>query len=215
MNALNLQGCEASGSLNINVFPAPISAFEISELLCSIPSIIYLTNNSYGGQTYSWELNNQQVSSELEPVFEATQIGLQQVDLLVTNSFSVSQSTEFVEVCENPIPQVIITPQEGCEPLELIVEDISLGAISTNITIANSEWFVYNGGVPDQISIENSGNYVLSMVAISPDGCITNMSDPEIINVWPLPDTDFNAEPLIVSSEDQLNPIPITQLLNL
>ena len=204
-NALTLNGCSSSGSLTIDVLPEPIAAFEIDDvLLCGLPSFINLTNTSDGAQAYDWTFNGQNEGGQFEPVFEASYYGDHVVELIATNTFGcTSYDINTVSVHEYPTPQIMFSPSEGCEPLQVAFNDISIGSVSSNITIANSDWLIYDGPVPNfPLTINQSGNFILNMVAISADGCMSNLATPEIINVWPLPNADFDAVPVFGVSGD-------------
>ena len=204
-NALTLNGCSSSGSLTIDVLPEPIAAFEIDDvLLCGLPSFINLTNTSDGAQAYDWTFNGQNEGGQFEPVFEASYYGDHVVELIATNTFGcTSYDINTVSVHEYPTPQIMFSPSEGCEPLQLAFNDISIGSVSSNITIANSDWLIYDGPVPNfPLQINQSGNFIINMVAISADGCMSNLATPEIINVWPLPNADFDAVPVFGVSGD-------------
>ena len=207
-DAITLNGCSASDEFTIDVLPEPIAAFDISDqLLCGLPSTINLTNNSDGTSLqYAWSLNNLESGGAFEPSFEVNNYGNHTVELLVTNSFGCeANSSESVWVNPVPSPEILISPSSGCEPLQIAFNDVSSGAIGTNITIANADWMIYNGPVPNfPLTINHPGNFVLNMNAISAAGCESDMEIPEFINVWPEPDVDFDAIPLVSSSYDPL-----------
>jgi PKD repeat protein len=205
LDALTLNGCSSTTNLSIEVMPEPTASFEIDdELLCGLPSYVSVNNTTDGAQAFSWTLNGQDEGGAFEPVFEANQYGQLSIELLATNTYGcTSYATEFIEVFEYPEPQIMMSPSEGCEPLQIVFNDISLGAISSNITIANSDWLIYDGPVPDfPLTIEHSGYFILNMVALSVDGCISQLSTPEIISVWPFPNVDFDAVPLVGSIDN-------------
>ena len=134
--------------------------------------------------------------------FEVNNYGDHLVELLITNSFGcTATASESVSAYPFPAPEIVMTPSAGCVPLQIAFNDISSGAIGTNITIANADWIIYNGPVPNfPLTINQSGNFVLNMVSISAEGCESELEIPEIINVWPEPNVDFDVVPLVYSS---------------
>ena len=205
VTAATLNGCGADATFTINVLPAPTADFVITEdLFCGIPSYINMTNTSDGAQAYTWNFNNQETSGMFEPVYEANQFGQLVVELVATNGFGCTdEEAQIINIYEYPLPQIIFSPAAGCEPLEITFNDISGGAISSHITIDNSDWLIYDGTVPTSpLTINNSGNYIINMTAVSSEGCIAIVEVPEIINVWPTPIADFDAQPLVGSSND-------------
>ncbi|MAO46120.1 MAG: hypothetical protein CL823_03125 [Crocinitomicaceae bacterium] len=204
VDALTINGCSTNGEFTIDVLPEPIAAFDISDqLLCGLPSTIYLSNLSDGTSLqYQWSVNNQEAGGAFQPSFEVNNYGDHLVELLVTNLFGcTATASESVAVYSFPSPEILMTPSAGCAPLQVAFNDISSGSIGTSITIANADWLIYNGPVPNfPLTINQSGNFVLNMVSISAEGCESELEIPEIINVWPEPNVDFDVVPLVYSS---------------
>ena len=205
VTAETFNGCGAEATFTISVLPAPIADFVITEdLFCGIPSFINMTNTSDGGQAYTWNFNDEEISGMFEPVYEANQFGQLVVELIATNGFGCTgEETQIININEYPVPQILFTPIAGCEPLEITLNDISVGAFSTHITILNSDWLIYDGTVPTSpLTINNSGNYMINMTAVSSEGCISISEEVEIIHVWPTPIADFDVQPLVGSMND-------------
>jgi len=205
VNAATINGCESDTTFTISVLPAPIADFVITEdLFCGIPSFINMTNISDGAQAYSWSFNDQETSGMFETIYEANQFGPLVVELVATNGFGCTdEEAQTINIYEYPVPQILFTPNSGCEPLEITFNDVSEGAISSHITIANSDWLIHNGPIPNvPLTINNSGNYIIHMTAVSSEGCIANLEAPEMIYVWPKPIADFDAQPVVGSTND-------------
>ena len=136
IEALTLNGCSSNGSISIDVLPEPIAAFDISDqLLCGLPSTIYLSNLSDGTSLqYQWIVDNLEAGGAFQPSFEVNNYGDHLVELLVTNSFGcTATASESVSVYPFPAPEILMTPSAGCVPLQIAFNDISSGAIRTNI----------------------------------------------------------------------------------
>jgi PKD repeat protein len=204
ITASTINGCFAEATITVNVFPEPISSFEIGdELLCGLPAFASVTNNSIDADSYEWSLNNDLVGNIFEPVFEVNNYGSQELSLLVYNSFGCeAEEIQYFDVNEYPELSLLYTPSAGCEPLQVAFNNTSIGAAQTHITIANSDWLIYDGPLPNYpLIIEHPGNFLISMTAISLAGCESEL-EAGLIEVWPLPIANFQTIPLIGLPDD-------------
>jgi len=195
-----INGCEASTTFTISVSPEPISAFEIEDLLyCGIPNFAQTANLSEGAVSFNWNLNFALLGAQFEPELNVNQFGEHIVELTAFNSYGCyASSIETFTVYEYPTPQVAFSPATGCEPILVEFTNLTIGAFSSNLSIANSDWVVYEGIFPvEQVLFEHAGNYMIHLTAISPEGCVIDYDVFNVVEVWPLPNADFDAQPLI------------------
>lgn len=99
-----------------------------------------------------------------------------------------------VSVQAKPIANFTLSDTAACSPLNLLVFDQSIGADSTKnqwqITGAENQSF--NGSLSLPLSLTQSGNYQISLIAVNTFNCLD--SQTRSINVYPLPDADIALE---------------------
>ena len=105
----------------------------------------------------------------------------------------------------------IITPTEGCEPLDVSFADTSIYTSSLD-TIVSVEWFFGNGSSFIQSTApfiynyryDNYGTYVVYNVVTMASGCL-DTSAQTTINVYPTPDADFTISQVNIDTRTFVN----------
>jgi len=203
-----INGCDASTSFTISVAPEPVADFQIEDgLYCGIPNVASVSNLSEGAVSFQWNLNFTSLGSEFEPTINVNQFGEHFVELTAFNSYGCdATSVETFTVYEFPSPQVEFSPATGCEPLLVEFTDLTIGAFSTNLSIVNADWIVYESTFPTEpVLFEHDGNYLIHITAISSEGCVIEHDVLNVVEVWPVPTAYFTAVPLVGLPGDVFN----------
>ena len=196
--ASNAEGCEATETISISVLPSPeVQIGGIAEQYCGVPAMIYPQNETEFALDYQWFLDGSLESTAFEPVVEINEDGTFDLMLTASNAYDCSASAVAdVVVYYNPIPALNLSPVEGCPPLDVYLQDVSVGGASSELTISYDNEIVYQGPpVTNYYLFEWSGIYTLGMNVISGVGCEVNESALETITVFPEPFAYFEAQP--------------------
>ncbi|MDD3876449.1 MAG: choice-of-anchor L domain-containing protein [Bacteroidales bacterium] len=172
-------GCTGNSSLIATISPAPLL------VATAFPSEICLgsqtTISSGGGFLYVWN------TGDIDESFTASP--------LVTSTYTVSGTdnlgctgTAQVQVIVHPNPTVSITPSQPaiCEG-----EDIVITAVSNGL---NPQFLWNNNNTSASLTVSPVINTPYSVVVTDVHGCTGEVTTS--VNVNPLPDVDFEADPL-------------------
>ena len=197
INASNLEGCEATAQLDLTILPAPESGIGgIEEQYCGVPASVYPENLSQYALDYQWNVDGQLVSTAFEPDLTFESSGVFELEMTALNEYGcATTASELVVVHMNPLPALNLSPLEGCPPLDVYLQDASVGAFS-ELTITYDEEVVYQGPpTTNYYLFEWSGTYTLGLEVTSGDGCTVNEPELEVITVHPDPFAFFDMLP--------------------
>ncbi|MDA1335714.1 MAG: PKD domain-containing protein [Bacteroidetes bacterium] len=206
--ASNLEGCEAEDEIEITVLPAPeVAIGGIQSQYCGVPASIFPTNETQFALEYEWSLDDQVFSTEFQPSFEINEAGTFMLALEAFNEYNCSAVDEVpVVVYYNPIPALNISPIEGCPPLSVFIQDVSVGAAQSDLTITFENEVVYQGPpITNYYVFEETGLYSLDLYVISGVGCEVT-DNVGTVTVFPEPFAYFEANPY--DSEDTSPDLP-------
>ena len=207
--ASNAEGCESSEIISIAVLPAPeVQIGGIADQYCGVPATVYPQNEAEFALDYQWFLDGTLESTVFEPVVEINEGGIFELMLVAFNEYNCSTTAvESVVVHYNPIPALNLSPMEGCPPLDVYIQDVSVGGSSSELTISLDNEIVYQGPpVTNYYLFESSGIYTLGMNVVAGTGCEVNESALETIEVFSEPFAYFEANPY--DSDDSSPDLP-------
>lgn len=186
------QGCKDSLTKNINVNFIPVADF--SNINKCLYDSIPFTNQSTVAQgtiaSYDWIFGDGGVSSNTNPYHTYTSCGVKAVTLVSTSdSGCVNAQTKQVTVfCK---PTATIVTADVCANITANFSGIT--SVSTDGTISAYSWNFGNGQT-SSASTANisylSGNYNVSLIVQSNNGCLDTTSVP--IEIFPVPSAGFN-----------------------
>lgn len=192
-------GCQDSYDLPITVYPQVSAEFEQEENGCS-PLMITFDNESFGSNTdFVWDFGDGGVSSMSNPVHAFVNNSLNDttftVELIISSLYGCQDVyTQDIVVFGTPVADISILESVGCYPLDVTIENSSIGA--------NSYAWVYGTG-----EVGNSSeplhthtfynldltpvNYEVTLNAFSNSGC--ESSDNVFVEVQPQLNANFNS----------------------
>ncbi len=171
----------------ITVFEEPIADFVFNQIDLSL----IFTNLSEGGDSYFWEFGDGGTSTQENPTYTYEQDGEYEVSLDVSNDCGVDNYTILIEVFVPPSANFSYSTDFGCAALVVQFQNES-----TN-NVQDFDW-IFPGGIPSSSSLENpivtypnAGFYSVTLIVENVAG-IDEFTINNLIEVYPLPDADFN-----------------------
>lgn len=187
-------------TMNIVVHPIPVADISASPAAGCQSDIFNLNNASTPGGTYVWnfgaEATPTNANTYIAPSITYSDSGYQMITLNVNVNGCTNADTTFIDVQPLPIPDFIVTPNDGCTPLDVAF---------TNNTISNPgdifSWDFGNGNTSAQqnpgneiyTTVVNDTTYEVWMYVSSSNGCIDSLM--QTVTVHPLPLADFDLLP--------------------
>ena len=178
LTAITNQGCVNTTSTSVQVFPLVTAAFVADSAGCS-PLDPGFMNVSSGASSYQWFFDDGTASALTDPPHTYVNNGLTDMTfdplLIATSSFGCADSaTMQILVHPAPIAQFVPSTLAGCTPLDVIFQDLTIGAVSldwdfgdgTSLAAApgnQSHTYISIGTTPDVQDVE--------LIATSAFGC--------------------------------------------
>ena len=184
-------GCKDSTSMNLVVHPRPLADFVASvDSLCEYPVDVDYTNTSIGALGYDWRFGNGSRSTQTNPSLVLTSIGTYNDTLIASNQFGcLDTATSLIKVYDAPIADALISPLNGCVPLE-----VNFDNLSTNYL--NNKWEFGNGDTSDQrnetYTYNLFGSYAPTLIVYGNANCTDTFRLSSTIDVYPNPIADFD-----------------------
>lgn len=200
--------CKDSISKRVEVYEMPISDF-ISDSVCEGNSTNIQSASSVGsGSIMNWEFSfNSQIiglDSSIQYLFPCN--GTHEVmHVVTTNNGCRDTIFDNVLVYSNPVVNFTGGPLNGCQPL-----DVSFQNLTTNID-GSIDTLIWNFGDGNASSLnttnhiyEDAGFYDVALEAISTNGCSSDTTFRNYVEVYQNPEAFFVHEP---SPTDILSPV--------
>ena len=199
--AMNANACSDIQTLEVTVQPAPLTTFNISDPVGCSPHDFFVENASLGGTTYSWNFgdgspvmttNDTQISYNYQnPAGNAPAEYI--ISLEGTNALGCSRSYEQVVIVYPEVESVFVSETEGCHPLNVAFENLSVGA-------TNTQWNFGEGNNSQQInpthlflnhSYTQPESFVVTLFSGNDWGCFDTSTDTITVNPLPLSNFDL------------------------
>ena len=223
LSATNAEGCGDSTTKPsfIRVLTPPEAAFSLdTPSVCTTPVTINFTDESLGGNAWSWEFGDGGTSTSRNPSHIYTAEGKYEICLTV-ESGSGCRDTR----CENTTistakPQILFnaTPAQGCAPLTTTFTDMS--EVIGGGEIRSWQWEFFGEGVSisssdspgPTVTYDSTGEYSVRLIAGTANGCVDSLTLFNYIRVGTPPDTiDFEASDSLVCVK--IDPVNFTSLI--
>jgi PKD repeat protein len=190
--------CMASETIQVEVFPRPQIAFSTDELsACGNPANVQTINETQGAVNFTWMLDGNVGSTMFAPSIEVEGLGAHSIELLAVSALGCeSMADQLFTVYPNPVPSLALDSEMGCQPVTLYLNDESVGAESAIVQIGLNGEAIFEGPVTDEpIILSDAGMHSIQLEVISIDGCVQTLELPQAVDVWPVPDVSFLADP--------------------
>ncbi|MEZ4798364.1 MAG: PKD domain-containing protein [Flavobacteriales bacterium] len=122
-----LTGCADTAYKVVNVSPVPNAAFTVPAQGCT-NSPADIVNNSTGATQYDWDFGDGTTFSDIDPVYTYPDEGFFDIMLVAINNFGCRDTMILNnEIVDPPSAQFNLLPSEGCAPLVVDFENVSVG----------------------------------------------------------------------------------------
>ncbi|MBK9175389.1 MAG: PKD domain-containing protein [Flavobacteriales bacterium] len=132
LTAITDHGCTSTATAQVQVYPQVVAGFVAPPDGCAPHSVSFI-NTSTGASSYQWSFGDQQGSMAVSPAHTYFNQGLADAVfaplLIATSSFGCSDTVaSVVTVHPQPIAQFIPGVLNGCQPLNVPFQDLTIGA---------------------------------------------------------------------------------------
>ncbi len=211
-----LTGCGDTATTVVNVSPIPTANFSVAPLGCTNANV-NVNNTSIGATIYAWSYGNGATASGFDPNYTYPDEGWFTIELIAQNNFGCADTaSNSNEIIDPPLAALELSTYEGCAPLEVAFDNLSIGQYTTfdwNLSISTSSDSlpanqIYAQG-PDVLV------YPISLTATNFCGVSVDQAD---ITVLPQPvagfgtDLNVNCSPFVVQFNNTSVGLPDTFL---
>ena len=174
LTAISDHGCTSTSTAQIQVHPLVTADFVAPGDGCA-PHAVSFINTSTGASSYLWSFGDQQGSATASPQHTYFNQGLNDAtfsaQLIATSSFGCSDTIATpILVHPQPIAQFIPGLLNGCQPLNVPFQDLTIGAVA-------AQWSFGDGSLLDTVPGNQAHNYAHASavtVTFSPQLIATN-----------------------------------------
>lgn len=191
LHVANSQGCKASKTMNITVFPVVKAAFSESNTEGCSPLNVNFANTSTGAATYTWNFGDTQASSDFSPQHTFLNTSMKdtvfKVILQAVSQDGCSDSA-FLPVAVYPVPQADFTTDmsSGCSPLTVHFSNLSTLVDSLLWSFGDGEISFGDSSAYTHVFLNESGSqrvFTSIMTVESSHGC--SAQKKQAITVYP------------------------------
>ncbi|MBK8346853.1 MAG: gliding motility-associated C-terminal domain-containing protein [Saprospiraceae bacterium] len=194
-----LAECSDTASITVNLYPSINADFDFQYDTCVAGPVIFKDKSASGaGPIQKWSWNFQEgISAMQNPIFEYEKPGLKTARLIV-DDINLCKDTLIKTINYFPVPSLLVIEPNtftGCQPASIFFDNLSTPIDDTY----EFEWQFGDGNTSDVLSPTNTykdvGTYTVSLKLISPIGCETVKTWPNLIKVVPSPVAGFSFTP--------------------
>ena len=196
-------GVSCSDTINLSVTPKPTASFTYTGKDCKYEPITFnYTGNAPPSATYNWSFTGPNTVSgggQGPVIVKWSNTGAFFAKLSVSNNGCVSDPAE-QKIRISPFISFYIDNTEGCEPLTI---NFKGNAYPKN---SSYYWEFGDGGTSTDstptYTYQDDGNFTLSLMLVTPNGCSDTMIFPNFIHCFPKPEIDFSYSPDYIPISD-------------
>ena len=191
----NSQGCKDTIKKELTTFPVPIADFSFTTSdPCYIPMYASMKNLSTGATGYSWDFNNTQTSSLVDPIAKYTSSGTFAAQLTAINEFQC-RNTISKNIGVNNKPKAIFSSDktEGCMPLKVVFSNSSQGFSYSSWDFGDTN---YSGKTNPIHVFDKAGTFTSSLIVENAQGCRDTVKHDYLIHPTPIADYRFTTSDL-------------------
>lgn len=202
------QGCVASVSNQVTVFPLPVISFYASNVCQGIGTNYFNSSSVPGGNitNYIWDFDNDGIpnSTNPNPAFTYPAAGTYTVNLqAVSNNNCINSATNIAQVYPNPV--AMFTNTNVCFGNQSIFNNLS--SIAAGGVITSTAWdfgnSTYAYSSSPQFSYTAPGNYVIKLTVTSNQNCVSTFTNSTTI--FNLPVVNYSTNVACLNQTTQFN----------
>ncbi len=191
--------------ITIEIVPPPTAALAASaDTVCVGEPVTFFQQSTGGANAFQWNLGTGLgwlPTGGGNITFVYNNPGTYEVctRVAVQNASAGCADTACVDIVVLPSPIAIITPSAvaGCDSLEVVYTNNSIGATSSTWTF-DVDPFNFSGTNPPPVSYANPGNYVTNLTVEGLNGCLDNTQ--QVVRVYNSPEAGFIANNVCVGT---------------
>jgi gliding motility-associated-like protein len=189
----DVKGCTASITTAISALPVPTVSINGKDSICTATSVTLnaITQFAVAPVTYSWSGGATTSSASFTPT------GNQVYSVIIKDANScTAQASHTVTVQPAPLIAILDSSQFSCLPFGY--------TFSASVDIANCTYLWNFGDLATSSQVapthnwRTPGTFDITLTATSPVGCVTTVTKPDLITIYPFPDADFVVRPDIL-----------------
>ena len=187
--------CEQWDTVSVTVYPIPNP--DVADIILCQNETVQLGTGETGA--HSW-FPPGIFDSSVSPSPIIGSLVDQSCQVSVTNIWGCVSTDSFeLEVLESPHVNFDVTPNEGCAPLVVSADNLSVNDLNVDYFWSLETGETWNEDAPTLVFYEE-GTHDLQLVAIAENGCADTVSQEGFIIVHPLPQASFELDESSVSS---------------
>ncbi len=193
LTVTSLHGCTHTIQDSIRIYAAPLASIVASAGCVNDPVSFVNGSDSLNldGNTFLWNFGDGNTSTQIAPVHYYAAGGVYQVTLEVTSQHGCKTSVT-IPIVVNPQPDAGFSAANACAGTP--VQFTNQSTISSG-SIVGYQWNFGNGQTSTQVNPSHSysqpGTYVVTLIAISDQGCTDTAS--LTLTIYPVPVAHFTA----------------------
>lgn len=196
---IGLAECSDTATITVNLYPSIDADFVFAYDTCVAGPITFTDLSKSGaGAIQKWDWNFLEgKSAAKDPIFEYETPGLKTARLIVEDK-NLCRDTLAKPINYYPVPSLLVIEPNtftGCQPANIFFDNLSKPIDNSYLF----EWDFGDGKKSDALSptnlYEDVGTYTVNLKLISPIGCETTKTWPNLIKVVPSPKAGFTFDP--------------------
>ena len=185
----------AQQSITVHIVPPPVASISAStDTICSGGQVTFYQGSSGNNQSYQWNFGNNNNwqnlgSGNVNFTFNTagTFIVRNRVYFAGLGSACADTASVLVTVLPSPTASITASPAQACDSLTTALNVVSNSGIFFNWNLGS--FGTYTGQTPDTLTITTPGNYNISVLVTSANGC--TKTDTEVLHVYATPVPSF------------------------
>lgn len=178
LTASNEHGCTSTTMRDVVVYPPVIAAFTADTMGCS-PLPVQFTNNTVGAVEHMWDFGDGTFGVLASPGHVYMNQGVSEqvrsVSLVSTSAFGCTDTAaQVIHVMPQPLAQFIPGITEGCQPLSVPFQDLSIGGVQCVWEFGDGQQLVAAPGGQSHVyshSASTSVDITATLQVVSEHGC--------------------------------------------
>jgi large repetitive protein len=208
--------CGDTSTTTVNVSPIPVANFGVAPLGCTNANVD-VSNTSAGATSYSWNYGNNDTATGFDPNYTYPDEGWFTIQLIVENNFGCADTAENSnEIIHPPVSTLELSTYEGCAPLEVAFDNLSVGNYLT------FDWDLANttsiDSIPGNEIYQQGPDVLIYPISLTATNFCGSSTDQAEVTVLPQPvagfgtDLNVNCSPFVVHFNNTSVGLPDTFL---
>jgi PKD repeat protein len=182
-------------SITVHIVPPPVASISAStDTICSGGQVTFFQGSSGPNQSYQWNFGNNNNwqnlgSGNVNFTFNTagTFVVRNRVYYAGWGSACADTASVVVTVLPSPTASITASPAQACDSLTTALNVVSNTGITYNWNLGSFGTFA--GQTPDTLTITTPGNYTVSVLVTSANGC--TRTDTKVLHVYATPVPSF------------------------